>query len=220
MKDREKLAKYIGAFMMLVHVSGMIGVMTSYRSFFVDLTAVNLILTFILMVYFHEEKRKVFWLYMVVIAVLGFTVEVLGVNTGIPFGEYSYGFPFGPQIWGTPPVIGLNWFILTYGVAYLMRRSKVSKILKALIVGLLVTSLDVIIEPVAINLGYWTWVAEHVPIQNYVTWFVCISIFSYWIYHVEKESDKWKNPMVIWLIAAQVVYFVGVCIYVLSLIHI
>lgn len=214
MKDKNKLATYIGAFMMLVHVSGMIGVMTSYRSFFVNLTAVNLILTFLLMVYFHEEKRRSFWIYMVGIALLGFAVEVIGVNTGFPFGEYRYGFPFGPQMWGTPPVIGLNWFVLTYGFAFLMRNAKTNRIIKALIVGALVTSLDVIIEPVAIHLDYWTWTAEHVPIQNYVTWFVCISLFSYWIYQVEKGREKWKNPMVWWLIAAQVIYFLGICIHV------
>ncbi len=214
MKDKNKIATYIGAFMILVHVSGMIGVMTNFRSFFVNLTAVNLMLTFFLMLYFHEEKRKSFWIYMVLVAVLGFTVEVIGVNTGFPFGEYSYGFPFGPQLWDTPPIIGLNWFVLTYGFTYIMRSAKISNILKALIVGLLVTSLDVIIEPVAIHLGYWTWVSEHVPIQNYVTWFVCISLFSYWIYYVEKGSEKWKNPMVWWLIVAQVIYFLGICIYV------
>ena len=215
MKDKSKLALYIGAFVMLVHVSGMIGLMTEYRDFFINLTAVNLIFTFGIVVFFHEKKTTAFWVYLVLISVLGFLLEVIGVNTGFPFGEYSYGFPFGPQMWDTPPVIGLNWFVLTYGFTYLLKGLNAQRWIKALVVGMLVTSLDVIIEPVAIDLGYWTWATEHVPIQNYITWFLAISVFSFYVFHQEKGNKEWHNLIVKWVIAAQIIYFAGVCTYVM-----
>lgn len=213
MKGRSNISTLIGAFVLLVHVSGMIGVMTSFKSFFIEMTAINLLFSFGLMMFFHELKSWKFWFYTVVIVSLGFLIEMFGVNTGYPFGEYFYGFPFGPQIKGTPPVIGLNWFVLTYGFAYLLRKIQVSVWLKSLIVGAAVTSLDILIEPVAIHLKYWTWTAEHVPVQNYITWFVCISIFSFFLYKMEKDSKLWENPIVKWILGAQVIYFSGIMIY-------
>ncbi len=211
----EKHVHKIGAFVMLVHVSGMIGVMTSFKDFFVSLTAMNLIFTFLLMVWYHEKKSSHFWSYVGIITLSGFLLEMIGVNTGFPFGSYYYGFPFGPQILGTPPTIGLNWFVLTYGVSYLLSGLKAQKWIKAILTGAGVTFLDVLIEPVAIYLDYWNWAALHVPIQNYITWFVAISIFSYFIYNQEEKSDKWVNPIVKWVISAQFIYFLVLCWFVL-----
>lgn len=196
--------------MLLVHFSGMIGVMTTYQPFFLKMTALNLIFSFGLMVYFHEIKHKRFWLYTIAIVALGFIVELVGVNTGFPFGVYEYGFPFGPQIAGTPPIIGLNWFVLTYGFAYLLRNTKTSIAVKSILTGVAVTAMDVVIEPVAIYLDYWTWEAVQVPLQNYATWLFCVVLFSFGIYKVESRSKVWTNPIVAWIIGAQILYFVGI----------
>ncbi len=32
--------------------------------------------------------------------------------------------------------------------------------------------MDLLIEPVAIHLGYWSWTGGDIPIQNYLSWFV------------------------------------------------
>ena len=41
----------------------------------------------------------------------------------------------------------------------------------------LMTSLDLLIEPVAIKLGFWFWKNDIIPLQNYAMWFVtCIFI--------------------------------------------
>lgn len=204
---------YLGYFVALVHVSGFIGMLTSYRDFFVDLTAINLIFSFLLIFWFHENKDRGFYIYTVLIIVIGFLIEVLGVNTGWPFGEYSYGIPFGPKILGTPPLIGLNWFVMTYCGALISKNITSNPWINALLAGLIITIVDIILEPVAINTGYWTWTAEIVPLQNYITWFVCISIFARIIYFCEKDRQGPNNVMVYWVFGSQLFFLISMMIY-------
>ncbi|MDA9774162.1 carotenoid biosynthesis protein, partial [Saprospiraceae bacterium] len=123
----------LGWFLVLVHVSGFIGLLTPARNLFIVLTPVVLILCFLAVLYHHQNKNRHFFIYSSIIVVLGFTIEIIGINTGWPFGVYSYGKAFGPQILGTPPVIGLNWFVLTYCGAILANRVSKSKWLNAVL---------------------------------------------------------------------------------------
>ena len=45
---------------------------------------------------------------------LGFIIEVLGVQTGVLFGAYSYGDPLGFKVFDVPLLIGVNWLILSF----------------------------------------------------------------------------------------------------------
>ena len=36
----------------------------------------------------------------------------------------------------------------------------------------LMTAMDVLIEPVAVRAGWWTWSAGDIPTSNYVTWWI------------------------------------------------
>lgn len=200
----------IGFFMLIVHISGAIGMMTPARMYFLALTPVNLVISFALILYFHPRKSPVFWRNVFVIVVFGFLIELIGVNTGWPFGIYQYEWAFGPQLWNTPIVIGLNWFVMTYGGVYFIRRLFSNELVTSFITGLCVTLLDVILEPVAIYSSYWTWASERVPLSNYVTWFVCISVFAFLIIRSEKIVI---NPIVKWILGGQVVFFVTLCIY-------
>ena len=48
------------------------------------------------------------------IFLLGFVVEVVGVQTGLIFGSYSYGATLGVKLFDTPLLIGLNWIFVSY----------------------------------------------------------------------------------------------------------
>ena len=39
--------------------------------------------------------------------------------------------------------------------------------------------IDVLIEPVAINLGFWSWDLIDIPIKNYFMWFIVSLIINY-----------------------------------------
>jgi putative membrane protein len=44
----------------------------------------------------------------------GILVEIMGVNTGLLFGDYQYGAVLSPRIKQVPWVIGINWFLVIY----------------------------------------------------------------------------------------------------------
>jgi putative membrane protein len=153
---------------------------------------------------FHPEKSKIFFFIAILIMLLGFAIEIIGVNTGYPFGEYRYGDPLGPQLLGTPFMIGVNWFIMSYCGAMLFRNTTKSKFLNAFFAGIAITLFDFIMEPVAIHLDFWTWNEVQVPLQNYITWGICITIFSLLIYRIDSGKE---NRISNWVLGCQVFFF-------------
>lgn len=139
-------------------------------------TSFNLLLTFVLILYSCYQRDRRTLIAVCSIYGIGLVIELLGVHTGLLFGEYRYGDVLGPKIMDTPILIGVNWFILLSGcfatVEYLVSQWNSWK--KALVMALLMTTIDLILEPVAIHYGFWQWTSEQVPIQNYIAWF-CIS---------------------------------------------
>ena len=193
------------AVIIIFHFIGLVGMLSPWRSFFIGLTPLNLMLSLIILLSFHKKWDLGFILTMIGIMLAGYFIEVLGVNTGFPFGDYSYGRAFGPQWLGTPFMIGVNWFIMAYCGALLFFNATASKVVNAILAGITITLIDIILEPVAIAFEFWTWESSHVPIQNYVTWAICISIFSYILYIFQ---GKEKNPLSNWILGVQAVFFV------------
>jgi len=139
----EEYHKQLGIFVLVVHISGAIGMMSSLRMYFLALTPLNLVFSFLLVTYFHPERTLVFWRNLLVIVSLGFIIELMGVNTGWPFGIYQYEWAFGPQLWNTPIVIGLNWFIMTYSGVYFLRKVIKNEYITAILSGICITFLAV-----------------------------------------------------------------------------
>lgn len=140
----------------------------------VDATALNLLLTFGLLVYHHEGGRRPILMFAAAAYVVGFVAEIVGVQYGVLFGEYSYGRVLGPKVLGTPFLIGVNWSILVLSVGVLLQRyiGQAPVWAKATTGAAILTAFDFIIEPVATTLQMWTWIGNTVPAQNYVGWFV------------------------------------------------
>ena len=212
-KQKAISSTQMGIFLMVVHVAGILGMMSSARELFLSLTPVTLVFSFLVLVYYHENKNKGFYFFTSSVVLLGFLIELIGVNTGWPFGVYEYDWAFAPKVCGTPLVIGLNWFVLTYCGTYVLKSVSRFKSLNAILTGLSVTALDVVIEPVAIHSHYWNWEQIHVPWNNYLTWFICISIFSFWLLNLQPSL---KNKISNWLYIAQILFFTILCIYYLS----
>lgn len=140
----------------------------------VEFTGLNLMLTFILLVLNQQgDKRKVMW-FAGLAYVIGFFAEIIGVQSGVLFGDYSYGRVLGPKLFGTPFLIGVNWTILVLSVGVLLNThtKELSPVVKSTIGALVLTGIDFLIEPVATKLEMWTWIDNAVPAQNYVGWFL------------------------------------------------
>lgn len=163
---------------LLVFGCGALGCLSPLsRDFFVAFTfpVLGLGALWVLWISRHQASRLT-WLALGLCYALGFASEWMGVATGRIFGSYEYGTPLGPKLGGVPPLIGLNWVILVWA-AYSILPSTTSSWMAAL--G--VVFMDLIMEPGATSLGFWTWqdapalsrpwsVLVVAPLQNYVAW--------------------------------------------------
>lgn len=170
--------KEVKKFLVIFYIVGILGfIIPQTKELFTKLIPFALLLNFGLLIYFHKPKNTASYIVMAIIALLGFSIEIVGVQTGLVFGSYNYGSALGIKILGTPLMIGVNWLILTYCMAIISKNWFSSKLLSALIGSLVVTFFDVIMEPVAIYTGMWNWGNQPIPIQNYVAWFILSFIF-------------------------------------------
>ena len=181
--DREKRKLSLSIFIaLLVHVAGGIGIAFFKRDFFLSLTSVNLILMFLLLLWNAGSFENGLFLFLGISFFIGVISEIIGVNTGWLFGEYAYGSLLGPKILGVPLLIGINWFCIVYCSLQLTRiyLPSLNKIPVAgsLIAALLATIFDWIMEPVAMELGYWQWENDLVPAYNYACWLLISFIIA------------------------------------------
>ena len=218
------LSKYqIATFLaILFHLVGLIGILFFDNPFFIESTPFNLLLSGALLVWTQEEKNKYFYFFVLLTFAVGFTVEVIGVNTGFLFGNYSYGKVLGFHWQKVPLVIGVNWFIVIYccGISMYSLLTRVIKqvaektqappqVLKAISVitdgATLAVLFDWLIEPVAVKLGFWQWQGDgDIPLYNYVCW-ITISALLLTAFHFLKFNKQ--NKFAINLLLIQVMFF-------------
>lgn len=210
------------AIAILFHTIGLVGLLFFDQSFFLAATPFNLLLSFSLLVWTQTEKNTGFFLFLAVCFVVGIIVEVIGVNTGILFGDYAYGKVLGPAYKGVPLLIGVNWFLIVYccGISIhtlLMKAikrvaedtGKTPMTLKALSViidgATLAVFFDWLMEPVAVKLGYWAWKGDgSIPMLNYICWFV-ISLLLLAVFHFAKFNKQ--NKFAVNLLLVQGMFF-------------
>jgi bisanhydrobacterioruberin hydratase len=167
----------------LFHVSGILGIIYSNASWFVRATPLNLLLSFgVLLINLKRDQKALGLLFLCF--VVGMAAEILGVRYGLIFGEYSYGAVLGPKVFEVPWLIGINWCILTFITGSIAAFFSNSFWLKTLLgVGLMLT-LDLVIEPVAPVLDFWTFSEGLASVHNYVGWaFVAFPLqmgFHHW----------------------------------------
>lgn len=190
------------AVLIIFHLVGIGGIVFGDASSFLELTPLNLLITFGCILLAHVDWRN--WWIIPATWAGGFFVEVVGVNTGFPFGEYVYEHVLGWQWLNTPLIIGINWFILLYGSVAIARRFGLSDVTTALVAGGLMVFLDYFIEPIAIKYDFWEWALTHPPLENYVAWFVVASALAFmW------QQVRWQlnTRVAIAVYATQLVFF-------------
>lgn len=176
---------------LLFHITGLLGILfTPFKDWFVISTPLVLLTMFILLAKTQIQLSKDYILFFLIAFVIGMSTEIIGVNTGLLFGEYQYGPVFGPKLFGVPLLIGLNWFVivfcsgalLTQSVDLLQRKlnihltAPISTLFIILGGAAIATCFDFILEPVAVKLGFWSWNNGRIPLFNYVCWFMISAI--------------------------------------------
>ncbi|MEJ8758325.1 carotenoid biosynthesis protein [Pontibacter sp. H259] len=160
------------AILVIFHAVGFWGLQFSGRPmYFQELTPLNLILTNILLFSLHRHWNMQFILFAVVVMLAGFFAEVIGVHTGLLFGNYQYGEALGLKLWEVPLLIGVNWLLLVYSTGTIAASLQTKKWVKALVGTALMVLLDYFMEPVAMHYDFWHWQNNEVPLTNYIGWF-------------------------------------------------
>lgn len=189
-----------GYILVFFHLIGLFLLGSDWRQDFVFLTPYNLLLLLAVYLMASERPRNVF-LYVTPVF-LGFLIEVIGTNTNWPFGEYSYGTALGPMLFQTPLMIGVLWWVLVRAWFDVAGRWTSNKWAKSLITGTAMVLMDVLIEPVAIELGFWVWAEQQVPMSNYIAWFILATLFA----RITASGDA-SNKQSVWVISVLTAFF-------------
>ena len=205
MKQIRKYNKQVILFLAFFHLVGIVGLnIQATGELFARLIPLNLVLSTVLLFLFHEKNHNKFWIAALVIYLLGFFVEVVGVNFGFVFGSYLYGDVLGPKLFGTPLIIGINWLMLTYMIWCVLDRFRLGMLLKIIVGSFIMVFYDLLLEPSAIHYGMWEWAGTKVPVQNYIAWFVISAVMFTFLAALK---IKINNKIALGLLLIQIVFF-------------
>ncbi len=168
------------------------------RPLFLQIVPFHLLLMLFLVVINHQKPDRKFVLFILVIMVLGFAAEWIGVHKHWLFGNYVYDTALGFKADQIPLMIGLNWFLLIYSCGTLMQKIPVKEAsLKILLGAIVLVLLDLLIEPVAIRSNYWHWLTAEIPLKNYTCWLL-VSILMLTIFQKFKFTQQsWVAPVLL-----------------------
>lgn len=188
-----------------VGASGFMFLEDFWLDWLIRLTPINLWVSLGLLLFHERCSQPKFWLGLAGMFITGFLVEALGVATGWPFGIYAYGETLGAKWLEVPWVIGANWVMLTLASTSTVQRFTNNRKIIIPLAALLMTLLDMLIEPVAIKLDFWNWEGGVIPVSNYLSWFM-VALLTCFLRII--TSNNRKNPLGIWLILVQAMFFI------------
>lgn len=155
----------------LFTVSGVLGILSDFQNWFLGYTPLHLFLTLVIVLLHFTQFNARLILPLSIPFVLGFIAEILGVNFGLIFGNYSYGQNLGFKFFGVPLMMSVIWTLLIIITSDIARILSKNLLVTSLVASALMTGLDMIIEISAPRFDFWEFDDGVVPIQNYLGWF-------------------------------------------------
>jgi len=219
LNKKENVALFIA---ILFHACGIVGILfTPYKQWFINNTPLNLLLMAALLVFAQKDKSFSFWIFFLLCFAAGLIAEIIGVNTSLLFGDYSYSEILGAKIYNVPWLIGVNWFIIVFcaGVVvyrlneWILRKfdstvqpSFAVQLFSFVFDGaMLATIFDWVLEPVAQKLNYWQWSPlNEIPVFNFICWFIISAVLL--LFFRLLKFDK-HNHFALHLFIIQMLFF-------------
>lgn len=209
-----KKVAFSAAVLLIFHLVGIWGLVFSGNpTYYQQLTPMNLLLTNLLLFINHKQFNRPFFLFAGTTFLVSFLAEVIGVHTGLLFGEYAYGGALGFKLWNVPLLIGLNWVMLVYCAGAVARKWFKNYLAAALTGATLMTLLDYLIEPVAMQYDFWTWQNHHIPAFNFVCWFGLALLLQ--LLFQKLEIDR-TNPLAPLVLLTQTAFFLVLNLFLLG----
>jgi uncharacterized membrane protein len=124
----------------------------------------------------HGARTGVGVAAVVVLTAVAF--EAVGLATGVPYGEYTYGLGLGPTVLGVPFLVPLAWLMMAWPSRLLAERLVTGRVARVLIGAGVFAAWDVVLDPQMVQAGYWTWAHPRpglpgigtVPLTNLAGW--------------------------------------------------
>lgn len=197
---------YIGSlvFLIIIYTVGVIGLNTEFKNEIAALTPYTLVLSAIVLLLNHREWNRYFVIFVAFAAILGYLIELIGIESKLIFGTYSYGKTLGYKLYGVPIVMGLNWFLMVYSCGMVANLFRFGVFIKSIVGAFLMVILDLSLEPVAVNLDFWTWENGIIPIQNYIAWFIVAFVLLIYFHKLELKK---MNRIAVGLFIIQYIFF-------------
>lgn len=195
-----------GFLIVLFHAVGLTGfLIPQLEDLFIRLVPFHLLLMLFLLILTASDNSPELKIFALIVYCLGFLIELIGVNTGLIFGGYTYGNALGIKLWATPLMIGVNWMILVYSAGVFLEQFKLkSSVLFSASGALTLTAIDFLIEPVAVRFDYWSWNEGTIPVQNYIGWY----LFSFLLFMLFRNMNfRKENKAAILLLFVQALFF-------------
>ncbi|MWV64749.1 carotenoid biosynthesis protein [Halorubrum sp. JWXQ-INN 858] len=127
------------------------------------------------------DRRAVGWVGLLV--AYTYFIEHLGVRTGWPYGTFEYTVSLGPMVGGVPlalPVFFVPLVLNAYLLCLLLLGARAATWwLRLLVVIAAVVTMDVVLDPGAVALGFWTFgggAFYGVPLSNYAGWVLSATV--------------------------------------------
>ncbi len=153
---------------------------------------------------------------LLVVGALGFVAEVVGVHTGMPFGDYGYTAQLGPQLWDVPVVIAPAWMMISWPAALAARRLVSGPLARVVVGAWALASWDLFLDPQMVDAGRWRWAdptphlpgVAAVPLSNLAGWLAVSLLVSAVLQHAcARVGSIADRPMIffyLWTYASSV----------------
>jgi putative membrane protein len=122
---------------------------------------------------------------LLALAGYAYGIELVGVRTGVPYGEFTYLVDLGPMLFGEVP-LGLPVFFFplvvnSYLLVLLLLGERADRtVVRLLAVVASVLAMDLVLDPGAVALGFWAYdaggVYYGVPWSNYAGWVLSAAV--------------------------------------------
>lgn len=114
--------------------------------------------------------------YLILTALFGYFIELLGVHSGWPFGVYWYDTSLGFALFKVPLVVPFAWVMMVHPALVAARR--VTRGWTFIYGGALLAGWDLFLDPQMVAAGRWTWevtgahipFVPDVPLSNFFGW--------------------------------------------------
>ena len=113
-----------------------------------------------------------------------YLIEYVGVTTDWPYGAFEYGISLGPMVDGVPaalPVFFIPLVLNAYLLCLLLLGDRArSRLARLAVVIPAVVTMDLVLDPAAVSLGFWGYdaggVFYDVPLSNFGGWVLSATV--------------------------------------------